>query len=226
MTHITIDIETVPPPLTDELQEQLAGEVKLGNLKDPAKIAAKIEESVPELHERLSLDPRRNVVVVVGVATDWSEPAPLTLEGALDLIAAHPGAFLVGHNIDGFDIQTLAIKAARLGHPACRVLWGHLAAKPWERRIHDTMKASGWRTSFGKLEAFSLDGLCEMLGLPGPRPGSINGPEVYDAYKRGDHAAIVEHVLDDVRRERRAYLRCCELGIGGWSLPQWARGSA
>jgi len=224
MTHLFIDIETVPPPMTETLRDQIRAGVKLGNLKDPAKIEAKLMEAETEGYRRLSLDPLRCDVVTVGIAVDWSDPSAVSLDVALDELANRPGAFLVGHNVEAFDIIVLAMKALRLRHRAAAVLWGHLAAKPWERRIHDTLSATSYRTTFGKREVMNLDTLCELLGLPGPKPGSIDGSQVYDAWKAGDLNAITEHVLDDVYRERGAYLALCDAGVAGWSVPGWARG--
>lgn len=221
--HITVDIETVAPPLTDELRDQLRSEVKVGN-RTKAVAEAYRDAQIDSAHRALSLDPLRCQVVTVGMAVDWSDPTAVSLEIALDHLAANPHAILVGHNLAGFDLPVLAVKAARLRHPAARVLWGHLSAKPWERRVRDTHAATEMRDIYGKRVTLSLDKLCEVLGLPAPKPGSIDGKGVHDAWQAGNVNAIVEHVLDDVERERRAFVACCELGIGGWSVPAFVRG--
>ena len=79
MDYLAIDIETIPDKLSDEIMPKFDPEnVKLGNLKDPAKIKQRMiaeeknfEAKIPKL---MSLDPMMGQIICIGFY-DRSEKA-------------------------------------------------------------------------------------------------------------------------------------------------------
>jgi hypothetical protein len=71
--NIYLDIETIPLPLDRrEFLKPQQGEIKLGNLKDPEKIAAKVLEAEKDFAEgkKAALDSLQAQIVLIGYAVD------------------------------------------------------------------------------------------------------------------------------------------------------------
>lgn len=66
MQRLAIDIETMPDP--EAVARMPEPEVKLGNLKDPAKIAEKVAEAKAAAIEKAALDPHFARVLAIGTA--------------------------------------------------------------------------------------------------------------------------------------------------------------
>lgn len=80
LSPIIVDIETCPLP-----EEQIAylfdaDRVKVGNIKDPAKIAAKIEDARMEFLERAALSPDTGRVLALAVKRNHEEEEVYTCE--------------------------------------------------------------------------------------------------------------------------------------------------
>lgn len=218
---IFLDVETVPPPMTDaEKQALVRAPSNYG-----AEAAIRYRAEPGRAHEAwaaLALDPLECTVAVVGYAIDGGPVLTADLDAALDVIAN--GDDIAGHNLDGFDLPVLWFAALRAGHTqAARRLSRIMAAKPWERQTCDTMAALSHRGVIGRANVLTLDKACRLLGVRGPMPGTISGADVAMAYSEGRIAAIVAHCVDDVERERELYLACCRAGVAGWTVPRWAR---
>lgn len=72
---LAFDIETAKDPYANFPEPK----VSLGNLKDPAKIAAKIEETKESLLAKAALDPHLARVVMVATATPHQQPDRCTV---------------------------------------------------------------------------------------------------------------------------------------------------
>lgn len=135
-TTIIFDIETGSQPadiLADQIPAFDPAEVKTGNLKDPALIAAKVEQA-REKHQadffaKAALSPATGTVVAIGIVVisngqaqgftikfaDGDEAA--TIDTLWELYRAHYGknVTFVGHNILDFDLPFLVNRSRILG---------------------------------------------------------------------------------------------------------------
>lgn len=201
MRRFYFDIETAPEPepvLADLYTPLNPDEVKTGNLKDPAKIQAKIEEEqaahAAEFRERAALSPLTGRVVAIGtLADDEPEgvifahaglpPAPacprrtvVTLDEA-DMLHTFwrqicqpiPKPVLVGFNICGFDLPFLIRRSWKLGVEVPDHLLHH--GLRWTEMVHDL--ALVWHQG-DRMARTKLDAVARFLGIPG---------------KTGDHGA-------------------------------------
>lgn len=112
----------------------------------------------------------------------------------------------IAHNGKDFDLPFLAIRilANGLMLPDCLKVAGK---KPWEINHIDTMelvKFGGWGNSM------SLDALCLVLGVETPKDG-IDGSEVWEAFKEGRLAEILDYCRKDVSALYKCYQRLLTL---------------
>ena len=130
--HI-FDIETGADPLRARalMPSFDEAEVKLGNLKDPEKIAAKIEEErashESDWLEKAALRPETGQVLAIGIIPqagsghifhihqNSEEETILAFWDFFDLTRLNGGGLWVGHNILQFDIPFLVIRSRILG---------------------------------------------------------------------------------------------------------------
>jgi 3'-5' exonuclease len=135
---IIFDLESAPLP-EDELRKQIPpfdeSEVKVGNLKDPEKIAAKIadarESYVADFISRAALSPLTGRVVVIGYhSTDtgktYLDSGEKNGGGEAELLSnfwlryqkcRQEKRQLVGHNITGFDVPFIVRRSWMLDIP-------------------------------------------------------------------------------------------------------------
>lgn len=182
---IIFDTETGPLP-ADELAKAIPpfdpASVKLGNTKDPDKIAAKIAESKAEYEtesvSKAALDALTGRVLAVGYFHAREQEFDLhihdgTANGERKLLVAFwaavsfatgGSATLVGHNIHGFDLPFLIQRSRLLGvsmPPLGELLFRN---RYWAECFVDTMQ--NWNC--GKYNAYtSLDRLAKAFGLGG-----------------------------------------------------------
>jgi len=215
---IATDIETGPLP-EPELSERLpafdAGAVKLGNLKDPEKIAAKIAEAKAE-HEaetvgKAALSALTGRVLAIGYRSEKatviahvdSEAFEHTGEAGLIcqfwrryLKAKHDRRNMVGHNIAGFDVPFLIRRSWLLGVDVPDGIfdsnWRYL-----DRTFIDTMQrwqAGNYRDTF-----VGLDRLGKALGLGGKTEG-VDGGDFSRLYfgTPDERAKALEYLIRDV----------------------------
>jgi len=122
MKYTVFDIETVAAP-DDQLPVFDTTSVAVGNLKDPAKIKAKIDEASAEWRDTLALSPMTGQVAMVGFL-DQDDDLTI-LDGAeIDIVSAGldriaqtilSGGCAVGFNCLSFDMPFLLRRAYKLG---------------------------------------------------------------------------------------------------------------
>ena len=205
---IIFDIETGPlpldsirhllPPFDGEVGEFDPAAVKCGNLKDPAKIAEKIElaaaahsaalasvdqrraEHEAEWHERCALSPLTGGVVAIGVKrcaddantfvawADQERDERQLIELAWQEFAAATNAPFVGHNILGFDLPFLIRRSWLLEIDVP----SHVRnGRYWSPIFVDLMDV--WQLG-SRGDYVSLDTLAKACGLAG-KPDGVNG---------------------------------------------------
>lgn len=180
------DIETKPAPADHWRVAELVA-------KDPEYAA-----------DRTALDPSAGSVFAISYA--WNEDAPTVLyddEAAIlgsfaDVISTDYPFTIVGHNIEGFDLPFLAVRAYVHG-----IIWPTID----RASIRDTMRISGaWsRDAHSYLR---LDTLCRLGGFPGK--GAVSGANAYKLAAEGRHDIVKEYAANDVRR-----VRCVDRRVHG-----------
>jgi hypothetical protein len=170
------DIETVPLP-DEELRAAMPeeSEIKLGNLKDPAKIEAKREEHRNRFLEHAALSPLTGRIAAIGVLgpyrSDEETDCRLDFSAEEKLIHAFFNYFTldpnqrslwIGFNITNFDLPFLLRRAWKLGiTPPAGLLRGRYLSN-WFIDL-----AEIWRGSEQRPEPISLDRLGRYLGVGG-----------------------------------------------------------
>lgn len=110
---------------------------------------------------------------------------------------------LVGHNIRGFDLPFLWLRARKYD---CSKLLKVIGRTPDDIDFEDTMM---WSCVTDKYKGFaSLDKACALFGLPGK--SDFNGSMVYDAWKAGQNQKIADYGKQDVDK---TYALAVALGI-------------
>jgi DNA polymerase elongation subunit (family B) len=146
----------------------------------------------------------------VGVAVDHLDPQVYASDtdderevlAALDnLIGGERGVRIVGHNVAGFDIPFLRVRALRHRLPRLAAAFGRWTGKPWDARCVDTMAL--W-PSTGRGQTFvKLQHIRRALGLP--VQVGIDGSEVAAAWYDGRRDEVIRHCRLDVADVREVY---------------------
>jgi hypothetical protein len=191
MNKLVIDIETgaLPEPILRGLCPAFnPDEVKLGNTKDPDKVAAKIAEAeashFTDFSAKAALDARYGQVLAFGFMNFTAETfsvgeqilheAPITesqvVEFGLELIAdTLTTKFVVGFNIKAFDLPFLIRRA---WHHGVKVPKGIFTT--WKGRVqwHDNFidLRDVWQLG-DRMAHGNLDSICQHLGA-GMKSGS------------------------------------------------------
>lgn len=180
---LALDIETAPVP--DALLSMIIPAfdpegVKVGNLVDPKKIAAKIEEARASHFEDYKAGAALNAmtgrIVAAGMKSDAGttilfDDEPVLIKAVWDEIEAkvgHDTHFykLVGWSITGFDLIFLIKRSYR--HKIKPPSWLR-EGRYWHRGIVDLLdvwKLGEFRKEEGKTVGNSLDNVAKFLGLP------------------------------------------------------------
>jgi DNA polymerase elongation subunit (family B) len=216
-----LDLETIPhpglPPECVPLFDE--NSVSLGNLKDPLKIDAKIndarakfEASIPKI---MATDPDLCMVVsftgcvVDGADRVYTEPDVCEDDKEEFLLITEACAWLrdcvrdgvpvVTFNGASFDLPVLIRRALYNDVSVSSSVIEKLTAR-FERNHHhiDLMQALAIRSPFsGKPECKSLDYYLKRLGLGSKMPG-MNGSMVYPLWQERRFAEIAAYNRDDV----------------------------
>lgn len=225
--NIFIDLETLPAdPMVWRPDES---KYKLGNLKDPVKIAAKKKELRQKQWEQTALDPLHGSIACIGAALDSGpvevlgldpdsdEPSEIqALRGLarfVDDVGRTSELVFVGHNAIDFDYKWLVRRAAKAGMNdlACEFVtrrWG-------DSRHLDTMLA--WSGSKSLRDAVRLDNLARFFGLPSK--GGLASQDVWKAIAMGDFQSVRERVAEDVEILRAVFRRMKLAGM----FTEWRR---
>lgn len=207
---VYLDIETAPARLTeDEIASGLLDLVP-SNYRDPAKIAAYMEERRPDYVARTALDSMRGSICAIGWAYDREPVLVVAGDDEMDLLdlfatsimeeCAGESVTWVGHNLLGFDLPWLRRHAARYGMTELlRMLPGGPGDR-WGERVRDTMQL--WQSTERGPGHYALDDVARFLRL---RPGKTQGSAIPGMVARGQWDQIREHCADDVSLVRQVY---------------------
>jgi hypothetical protein len=201
-----LDIETAPIAATDPLWSEYLH----------ARAVPPDEAEI--LRARTPLDPILGRVVCIGVAgltgpvEVWCEDDEAQTLGALEGMLFVERPCLVGHNVRGFDVPFLTVRA--------RIHKMHRLARSLMRaQTLDTLDAwpmVGHPAHSGKpavppvrgINGASLPSVCRALGIPHPGD-ALTGADVASAWESGDRQAVVDHCRADVERVREVYRTLC-----------------
>jgi hypothetical protein len=213
---IYLDIETIPTQ-RPEIQEHVKSNVKApGNYKDPAKIAAYIENNADNELRKTALAGLFGEVWCIGWAKGDDQPRVSSRqaleESEAGLLRKWYAALRaddiyspvwVGHNVM-WDLRFLWQRSIVHGiRPTVDLA---IDAKPYDDVVRDTMVL--WS---GIRDYVSLDNLCFSLGIA--TKGDLDGSLVWDYVQDGRWQEVAEYCADDVERARLIYQRIslCEL---------------
>lgn len=213
---VYFDIETIPgpAPMPDAVVEHLIRTGKAATEQEARDYGALL----PMFGSVLSIGWAWDDLAVSAIIGDPMGPdaeGDLLRQFLRVLAEAHRAAmerkslwWLVGHNIEGFDVPYLKVRALKHGLPAlCRAL-GPARQKPWEPRVIDTMQL--WPGGRERIPGVSgLQSIAAFLGLP-TQDGGIMGGGIADAYRAGDRDAIIHHQISDINVLRGVYGRLVE----------------
>ncbi len=212
MNRFYFDIETIPAP--EHSRKFLE---YLHKRRDEKK---EEETNFEEFLTQTSFDGAFGRIVCIcysindGVVQSLSEPddEKTMLEKFWQLTAGTD--LFIGHNIHDFDLPFILQRSVILGVKPTWQLYETPGVKKWNvdkfldfaryksSPIFDTMwEWSHWGDGRSKK---GLEHIALAMGLPTPKDG-IDGSEVYDFYKKGRLADIVEYCKRDVETVRRIY---------------------
>ena len=157
---------------------------------------------------------------MIGFANKSEEPTILESDGSVDGEARLLEEFLtyakewdnpwwVGHNVSGFDIPFLQVRALHHHLPELARKLGSLRAKPWEQRVLDTQtlwpstSADRYSNSHGIRGTRRLDTICSLLGIENQT--GVMGPDVYEAYLAKNTEGVRDHLYQDVIQVREVF---------------------
>lgn len=214
---IFFDVESLPAPKDDPLWMQLAATIERENDDEEDEV---FEVRVEEIRRKSALYAPLGRAWMIGWAMGKKEPTTLasdgTLEGEKQLLehfyeemAELDNPWWVGHNIVGYDIPFLQVRALYHGLPRLARMFGSPLTKPWDLRVLDTMKLwprtgadrSSWRDGIRGLA--KLDTICAVLGVP--QQEGVMGRSVYDAFLSGDHEGVKSHLVEDIIQVREVF---------------------
>ncbi len=218
MTHLFLDIETLPTDRLD-VRELIASKVTPpGNISKAETIAKWMEESRPAAVEeavaKTSLDGTFGRVCVIGWAVDDGITSTVMSEDnerhVLEEFAGHMNAArlsvfetcVVGHNVSAFDLRFLVQRFMVHGIKPPAVIASAAQAKPWEAdEVFDTMVQ--WAGAGNRV---SLERLCMALGIESPKT-DIEGSKVAAAVAAGRIADVADYCAGDVMAVRSVWKR-------------------
>ncbi len=219
--HITLDIETLPAiDLSPEDRRALAVPPK--NYKKPETIARWLDEHGEEAWLRTAFDPLQLRVLCVAWAVDDGPVRSVSAEYTPEMTAGQCDAaerglvrlldsslrdacshgdlpVFVGHNIAGFDLPALLLRAAKY---RCSDLLRLLPRERYSKRVEDTMQQAAGPNP--RPSWMRLDDLCRYLGIDG-KPEGIDGSLVYQAWTEGQLPEIVAYCCHDVATTRKLW---------------------
>jgi predicted PolB exonuclease-like 3'-5' exonuclease len=207
MKTLTFDCETVPrQDIPDDLKPQFDPEsVKVGNIKDQAKIDEKIETARKEFDEglikKMSLDPDLCEVVMVsffdgeriesiGLKNDEYDTV---YEAWARIISAYQNRIpLISYNGIGFDLPVLLHAAIRLDVPVSPYVYSAIAPRYGNNHHYDLMQIlAGWDRTRWK----PLDFYLKLFNI-GAKTGEGSG--VYGLWQAKEYDKIREYCEQDV----------------------------
>ena len=209
MNYLVIDIETVPnEKLTDDEKPKFnPDDVKLGNIKDPAKIAEKINQAKEEFNinliKQMSLDPCYCQIVSMSYQRLDSELNEIDTNvmgvhgnedsSLLEIFNAiwNRSDVLVGWNIKDFDIPVIRMRQIKNG---CLNPMFHIPSYSKIRNPYSNELCIDLMNEFSD-KMMSLDKAAKiLLG----KSKSDSGSDIYTYWKNKEFDKIVNHNKEDV----------------------------
>lgn len=206
------DIETGPLG-ENELLEVMPpfdpSKVKMGNIKDPEKREAKLEDAelahFNNFREKAALSPLTGRVIVIGVYdiadnrmdlihSDSSEEELLKSWWSLVTDVLYSESMLVGVNIFGFDLPFLAQRSWALGVPIPPGVISYGSYNPWASCFVDLRKAF----QLGSQCESSFDHIGRVLGTGGKCEGDL-GARFHKIWLT-DREMAIGYLLNDVKQ--------------------------
>ncbi|HZR19018.1 MAG TPA: ribonuclease H-like domain-containing protein [Verrucomicrobiae bacterium] len=203
MTHI-IDIETAPLPeseLTELLPKFDPSEVKVGNLKDPEKINAKIAEAEAatrkDFFENAALDPLTGRVLAIGLMSEAGSFSTIADDDEAALLRRfwnfcqlNAGRRrLIGFNIFLFDLPFLMRRSYKY---RVDVPFNLRRGRYWSENLVDLREA--WQLGDRQARG-SLDTIAQFLGV-----GRMNGTGAqFAGLWQTDRPAAMCYLQNDLR---------------------------
>jgi predicted PolB exonuclease-like 3'-5' exonuclease len=204
--YVFIDLETIPCASEADVPPVRAPR----RWKDPEKIAAYIAEREPTAWRDTSLDPLVGRILCIGVAVNEGEPVVIHEVDAdgqpderamlvrLAEVVPETGPVWVGHNLAAFDLRWIYYRARKFGLPfADRVPFDK-----WSKRVQDTADLALGPNPRG--DTIGLEALARFFGLPG-KPDDVSGADVWDLWRAGRVAEILDYCAGDVRMTREVH---------------------
>ncbi len=203
---LIFDIETGPAPADQLDQYWDESAVKLGNLRDPFKVAEKLLEARTAFFERAALDPITGRVLAIGMQIPLCGWDLCGLDDERDLLvhfwwqveaAIASRLPIVGWNVHDFDLPFLIGRSRILG---VNVPAGLRHGRYWSDLVVDLMKV--WTLDRYSVYA-KLDTVGRALGLGGKTDG-IDGSQFHVLWST-DRAKAVEYLRRDVELTAAIY---------------------
>ena len=214
--YVFLDVESLPAEKTSPLWERISSQIT----PKPGEAQEDFDSRLEGLRKNTAMNPALGRVWMIGVALRSEAPTLFSGDGTPeaeaqilrnlgDYLSKIPNHWLVGYNIESFDLPFLKVRCLHHKLPKVAARLGKYTTKPWEAAIIDLMKVwprtgadkSSWETGLKGLG--KLDTVCEVLGIT--RQTGVMGPEVADAYERGDRAGVEEHLRLDIIQTRELF---------------------
>ena len=215
---VFFDVESLPTSPEDPIWQGLTFETEDGVALTP--------EEREQARRKSGLNAPVGCAWMIGFADRNEDPTILssdgTREGERDLLERFwegvkdfDNPWWVGHNIEGYDIPFIQVRALHHDMPHLARKMGSPRLKPWEKRVLDTLKL--WpRTGFdrgswrdGVQGVASLDTICAVLGIE--QQTGLMGKDVYQAFLDGNAKGVEEHLDADVRQVREVFRKIAPL---------------
>lgn len=206
------DIETGPLPdeqLTAIIPPFDPAEVKLGNIKDPDKIAAKLAEKetnyLADARDKAALSATTGKVLAIGLE-DHDGTRCLAAANEAEILADFWHGFRTGHdryigfNIFGFDLPFMIRRSWKLGVPVAGIRQGRY----WNERFIDLREM--WQLGDRQAKG-SLDAICTHFGLAGKNGNGKDFARLFEL----NPAQALKYLCNDLRMTREVH----EMMIGG-----------
>jgi len=210
------DIESLPSQiLPDEMKSEFIETVKTGNMKDQAKIDAKINKKMATDKDLCQ------ITTFVGYIYDTSKSKiidkkvfqwpPLDEEyelvsGAWDFIkhAYTDKIPLVSFGGNGFDLPVLFAAAMRLDIPLSRAMYENITYRYENKRHYDLM-----RSLTGEIHPVTGKSLNFYLNLfhLGNKTEGMDGSKVYPAWQAKEYTKISDYCEQDVLKTAKLFER-------------------
>lgn len=170
----------------------------LNGLTDPHEVFAKKSALIPEFSRIVcfSFGLMKDGEFVVNSyygqnESDILKKAKKVLERATEL-----DLFLIGHNIEKFDVPYLATRMVINSIEPPKILPDE-SVKPWETKLIDTKKI--WqRNNYSALSSLEL--ICSVLDIDSPKEGDVTGANLHENFwYKNNLTEIKEYCEKDVK---------------------------